>query len=127
MPRNRQIKVKDTNLNVKFSKSDYKKLQMIADSIGGITLSSMIRILIYSQLDKVEKSKNPKDFLTLTNYKNDEPKTKVMNVKLSESDYKKIKDIANEIGLTISGMIRLLIYSKLEKVDKSNENTDFLN
>lgn len=127
MPRNRQKKVKNTNLNVKLSKSDYEKLQIIAESIGGITLSSMIRILIYSQLDKVEKSKKSKDFLALTNYKSNEPKTQVMNVKLSESDYTKIKDIANEIGLTISEMIRLLIYSRLEKVDESNENKDFLN
>ena len=54
MPRNKDIKVKNTNLNVKFPEQDYMELQVIADKIGGITLSSMVRIIIYSQLEKVK-------------------------------------------------------------------------
>lgn len=127
MPRNKDIKVKNTNLNVKLPEDDYLELQQIADSIGGITLSSMIRILIYSQLDKVRESKNPRDFLTLTNYKEQKNKNKIMNVKLLEEDYKELQQIANSIGITLSSMIRILIYSQLDKVRKSGDTKTFLN
>jgi hypothetical protein len=62
-------KIKDANLNVKLPEDDYRELQGIADNIGGLNLSSMIRTLIYAQLDKVRKSKNPRDFLDILNTK----------------------------------------------------------
>lgn len=127
MPRNKEIKVKNTNLNVKLPEDSYIELQRIADNIGGITLSSMIRILIYSQLDKVRESGNPRDFLTLTKSKNEKIKNKIMNVKLPEEDYKELQQIAQTIGITLSLMIRLLVYSQLDKVRKSKNSKSFLN
>ncbi|NFL43533.1 hypothetical protein FDB61_17860 [Clostridium botulinum] len=126
MPRNKDIKIKNTNLNVKFSEDDYKELQKIADDIGGITLSSMIRILIYSQLDKVKKAEDPRVFMTLTKYKSEKVKNKIMNVKLPEEDYKMLQHTADSIGVTLSLMIRMLIYSQLDKVRKSKDPRDFL-
>lgn len=58
-------KIKDRNLNVKLPTEDYEFLQKIAEEIGGMTLSTMIRIKIYSGLDKVKKTGNSRDFLDL--------------------------------------------------------------
>lgn len=130
MPRNKDIKVKNKNLNAKFPEDDYLELQQIADRIGGITLSSMVRMVIYSQLDKVKESKDPRDFLILTNYeesKNKVMKNKVMNVKVPKDDYLELQQIADEIGITLSAMIRVLISSQLEKVRKSGNPKAFLN
>lgn len=56
-------KIKNKNMNVKFPESDYMKLQEIAEDIGGMTLSAMVRMLIYAQLEEVEKTGNPRAFL----------------------------------------------------------------
>lgn len=56
-------KLKDKNMNIKLPHDDYSDLQNIADSIGGMSLSSMIRTLVYAQLNKVRRSGNPADFL----------------------------------------------------------------
>ena len=53
---------KNRNMNVKFPDRDYKDLQNISDDIG-LSLSAMVRLLIYTQLDKVRKSGVAKDFL----------------------------------------------------------------
>jgi hypothetical protein len=58
-------KVKNKNLNVKFPEEDINNLQDIADKLGGMTLSGMIRMLVYSRLDKVKKSGDPRDFVDL--------------------------------------------------------------
>lgn len=60
-----QKKVKDKNMNVKFPEKDYVKLQQIAKEIGMQTLSAMIRTLIYTQLGEVEKTGDPKSFLSI--------------------------------------------------------------
>lgn len=130
MPRNKDIKVKNKNLNAKFPEDDYLELQQVADRIGGITLSSMIRMVIYSQLDKVRESKEPRDFLILTNYEESKikvMKNKVMNVKVPKDDYIELQKIADKIGITLSAMIRILISSQLEKVRKSGNPKAFLN
>lgn len=127
MSRNIDIKVKDKSLNVKFPDDDYRELQQIADDIGGITLSSMIRMLIYIQLNKVRETGNSNDFVVVFNYKIEKIKDRVLNVKLPELDYKEIQVIANNIGITLSSMIRFLIYSQLDKVRKSKDSKRFLN
>lgn len=126
MPRNKDIKVKNTNLNVKFPEQDYKELQVIADKIGGITLSSMIRIVIYSQLEKVKKSGDGRMFLTIPKHKDEKVKSKIMNVKLPKEDYIKLQKIADAIGVTLSMMIRMLVYSQLEKVRTTGDPREFL-
>lgn len=67
MPRNKELKVKNKNLNVKFPDDDYRELQQIADEIGGMTLSSMIRMLIYTQLNKVRETGEPRNFVIISN------------------------------------------------------------
>ena len=64
-------KIKDTNLNTKFPLDDYEELQTIASNIGvgGMSLSSMVRMVLYAQLEKVRKSGNPNDFLDVLNKK----------------------------------------------------------
>lgn len=58
-------KHKNKNMNVKFPEEDYKKLQRIADDLGGMTLSSMIRIVIYERLKIYDKTRDPKSFLNI--------------------------------------------------------------
>jgi hypothetical protein len=62
---NTDKKVKNMNMNVKFPEDDYRELQQIADDLGGMSLSSMVRMLIYKQLEKVRKTKDPKSFLEI--------------------------------------------------------------
>ena len=50
-------------MNVKFPKDDYMDLLKIADKLGGMSLSSMMRTLVYAQLEKVRKTGDPKSFL----------------------------------------------------------------
>lgn len=56
-------KIKNMNMNVKFPEKEYRELQQIADDLGGMSLSSMIRTLVYKQLEKTRKSKDPNTFL----------------------------------------------------------------
>lgn len=58
-------KVKNKNLNVKFPDEYYNELILIADKLGGMTLSGMIRSLVYTRLEAVRKSGNPRDFLDI--------------------------------------------------------------
>lgn len=58
-------KIKNMNMNVKLPEEDYRELQQIADQLGGMTLSSMIRMLIYAQLERTRKSGDPTTFLEL--------------------------------------------------------------
>lgn len=58
-------KLKNMNMNVKFPEDDYRELQEIADKLGGMTLSSMIRMLVYSRLEKVRETGDPRSFLNL--------------------------------------------------------------
>jgi hypothetical protein len=62
---NKDIKIKNMNMNVKFPEADYRELQQIADNIGGMSLSSMIRTLIYAQLEKTRRSGDPTTFLEI--------------------------------------------------------------
>lgn len=127
MPRNKELKVKNKNLNVKFPDDDYRELQQIADEIGGMTLSSMIRMLIYTQLNKVRETGEPRNFVIISNQNIEKVKERVLNVKLPENDYKEVQMIANGIGITVSLMVRMLIYSQLDKVRKLNDSKSFLN
>lgn len=61
----REPKPKPMNMNVKFPEEDYRELQEIAEQLGGMTLSSMIRMLVYNQLKKVRKTGDPKSFLNI--------------------------------------------------------------
>lgn len=54
---------KNSNMNVKFPEEEYRQLQEIADQLGGMTLSTMIRLLIYSRLERVKETGDPKKFL----------------------------------------------------------------
>lgn len=56
-------KIKNKMMNVKLPSDDYLELQLIADELGGLSLSAMIRFLIYSRLEKVRKTGNRKAFL----------------------------------------------------------------
>jgi hypothetical protein len=62
-------KVRNKNMNVKLPEDDYRALQQIADDLGGMTLSGLIRMKIYEGLDKVRKTGNSKSFLNFS--KND--------------------------------------------------------
>lgn len=55
------------NMNVRFPENDYIELQQIAENLGGMSLSSMIRVLVYSQLEAVRVSGNSRDFLNIQN------------------------------------------------------------
>lgn len=59
---NNDFKIKDQNLNTKVPLADYQELQEIADKLG-MSLSSMVRTVLYAQLDKVRKSGHYRDFL----------------------------------------------------------------
>jgi len=63
--KDKQRKRKNMNMNVKLPEDDYRELQRIADELGGMTLSSMIRMLVYSRLNKVKETGDPKSFLNL--------------------------------------------------------------
>lgn len=58
-------KIKTKNLNVRLPEDDYMELQQIAEDIGRMSLSSMIRVLIYSRLEEVRKTNNAKNFLDI--------------------------------------------------------------
>jgi hypothetical protein len=51
------------NLNVRFPEEDYETLKKIADELGGISLSNLVRMLICPQIEKYKKSGNANDFL----------------------------------------------------------------
>lgn len=52
-------------LNVKFPESDYEKLKKIAEELGNMSLSSLIRMVIYNHLKQYEKSGNAQDFIKM--------------------------------------------------------------
>lgn len=56
-------RLKNMNMNVKFPEKDYRELQRIADALGGMSLSSMIRMLVYAKLNEVRRSGDPKAFI----------------------------------------------------------------
>lgn len=58
-------KIKNMNMNVKFPEEEYRELQRIANELGGMTLSSMIRMLVYSKLKEVRETGDPKSFLSI--------------------------------------------------------------
>jgi hypothetical protein len=60
-------KIKNKMMNVKLPESDYRELQKIADDLGGMSLSTMIRLIIYSRLEVVRKTGNSKAFLDIDN------------------------------------------------------------
>ena len=55
--------IKNKNMNVKFPEDVYDELKRIADELGGMTLSAMVRVLIYSKLEEVQKSGDPRTFI----------------------------------------------------------------
>ena len=65
MTRKKQDKdgAKTKLLNVKFSEEDYAKLKQIAQELGDVPLSSMIRILVNNQFKKYDKTGDPNSFL----------------------------------------------------------------
>lgn len=50
-------------LNVKLPEEDYDKLKKIAHELGDVSLSSMMRLLIYDRMNRYDKSGNARDFL----------------------------------------------------------------
>jgi len=57
-------KIKRTkNMNVKWTDEEYDMLQKIAKDLGGMTLSSLVRIVLLERLEKVKKTGNPRDFI----------------------------------------------------------------
>lgn len=62
-------KIKNKMMNIKIPEDDYRELQQIADDLGGMSLSAMIRVLIYSRLDIVRKKGNTKLFLDINDKK----------------------------------------------------------
>ena len=56
-------------MNIRLLESDYKELQQIAKELGGMSLSSMIRTLIFVQLDQVRASGDSKSFLNINSDK----------------------------------------------------------
>lgn len=63
MGRKSVAKPKNMNMNVKFPEDDYRELQEIADQLGGMSLSSMMRVLTYSRLEEVRKTGDISKFL----------------------------------------------------------------
>lgn len=57
--------LKSRNMNVKFTEEDYDFLQSIADDLGGMSLSNMIRTLVHSQIEEVKRTKDPRSFLNI--------------------------------------------------------------
>lgn len=51
------------NMNIKMPEEDYRKLQDIASMLGGMTLSSMIRMVLYAKLDEFDKTGDPSIFV----------------------------------------------------------------
>lgn len=68
-PRKAVKKVKDKNMNIKLPEDDYLELQEIAEKIGGMSLSSMMRTLTYAQLEKVRKTGDPNAFLDVLSHR----------------------------------------------------------
>ena len=70
MPKSTDInkKIKNKNLNVKVPEIEYTELQKISNQLG-MSLSSMVRMLIYPQLKKTKESGDPKTFLEINNEK----------------------------------------------------------
>jgi len=62
---NRKKSLKDKLLSVKIPTEVHADLQKIAEDLGGLSISSMVRMLLYSRIDKVKKSGNPKTFLDI--------------------------------------------------------------
>lgn len=54
---------RNRNMNVKFTDEEYEKLQEIANALGGMPLSSLVRIVLLDRLEKVKKTGNPKTFI----------------------------------------------------------------
>lgn len=53
---------KDKNINVRVPQDKYKELQDTASSLG-MPMASMIRTLLYGQLEKAKKAKDPSVFI----------------------------------------------------------------
>jgi len=66
MPKSTDInkKIKSRNLNVKIPDLEYTELQQISNQLG-MSLSSMVRMLLYSQLKKTKESGDSKTFLEI--------------------------------------------------------------
>lgn len=56
-----EFKKKDVNMNIKFPAKEYEELKDVADKLG-MTMSSLVRSIIFQKLDKVRSSGNPQDF-----------------------------------------------------------------
>ena len=52
----------DDNINVKCTKKDKIDLQEICRKKGGISLSDLIRMVIYPKLENYRKTKDPNSF-----------------------------------------------------------------
>lgn len=52
-------------MNIKIPKSEYAELLSIKAQLGGMSISSMIRILITQHLELARESGNPKKFLDM--------------------------------------------------------------
>lgn len=53
-------------------------------------------------------------------------KDRMLNVKLPDEDYEELQEIAREVGITLSGMVRIVLNAKLDKVRKSKNARDFI-
>lgn len=51
------------NMNVKFTETEYKEIQDVVDSLGGMPMSSAVRMILLDRLKKVKETGNPKAFI----------------------------------------------------------------
>lgn len=48
-----------------------------------------------------------------------------MNIKFPTNEYQKLKVIAEQLGLTLSSLVRSTLFKQLSKVEKSGDPQDF--
>lgn len=65
MPKSIRSSKKDKTLCLKVPSDFHEELKMISERLGGMSVSSMIRVLLYSRVEKVKKTGDPKVFLDM--------------------------------------------------------------
>lgn len=54
------------------------------------------------------------------------PKDISMNFRLPEQEYETMKEIADKLGMSLSGMMRAVIYDRLREYEKTKNPMSFL-
>lgn len=115
-------------LNFKIPNDTYKELQLVGDGLGGMTVSTLVRMLVYACLDRAKKAKNPLAFIDMALRQSEEKRLKDinLNIRIPERYHNQIDNIADEIGVNTSTLVRMAIYAQLEKVKETNDVRNFL-